>query len=144
MINILIVEDEDSISNLLKISINQSGYSCNIANDGEEALNYLNKIKFDLILLDIMIPKIDGFELMKYINELGIPTIFITAMNDTNNKVKGLKLGADDYITKPFDIPELLARIEAVLRRYNKTNDKIVFRNIEIDIRSHTVKKMEF
>lgn len=141
MINILIVEDEDSISNLLKISINQSGYSCNIANDGEEALNYINKMKFDLILLDIMIPKIDGFELMKYINELGIPTIFITAMNDTNNKVKGLKLGADDYITKPFDISELLARIEAVLRRYNKASDKIVFRNIEIDIRSHTVKK---
>lgn len=141
MINILIVEDEESISNLLKISMSQSGYSCHIANDGKQALDYINKLKFDLILLDIMIPKIDGFELMKYINELEIPTIFITAMNDTNNKVKGLKLGADDYITKPFDISELLARIEAVLRRYHKTNDKIIFRDIEVDIHSHTVKK---
>lgn len=88
-----------------------------------------------------MIPKIDSFELMEYIKELEIPTIFITAMNQTNYKVKGLKLGADDYITKPFDISELLVRIEVVLRRYHKTTDKIKFKNIEVDIHSRSVKK---
>ena len=141
MIDILIVEDEDSIANLLKISVNQAGYLCHVDNDGENALNLIKKCKFDLVLLDIMIPKIDGFELMEYINELQIPTIFITAMNDVDNKVKGLKLGAEDYITKPFEIPELLARIEVVLRRYHKTNDKIKFKDIEVDINSHIVKK---
>ncbi len=141
MIDILIVEDESSIANLLKITLKQAGYSCHIAEDGEQALDIIKKYNFDLILLDIMIPKIDGFELMEYIKELEIPTMFITAMNDTNNKVKGLKLGADDYITKPFDIAELLARIEVVLRRYHKTTDKIQFRDIEVDIYCHTVKK---
>lgn len=141
MIDILVVEDEDSIANLLKISVNQAGYLCHIANDGESALNLIKKCKFDLILLDVMIPKIDGFELMEYINELAIPTIFITAMNDTDNKVKGLKLGAEDYITKPFEIPELLARIEVILRRYHKTNDIIKFKDIEINVNSHIVKK---
>ncbi len=141
MINILIVEDEVAIANLLKVSVRQAGYACQLASDGAIALEMINQRPFDLILLDIMIPQIDGFQLMDYIKELSIPTIFITAMNDTNNKVKGLKLGADDYITKPFDIAELLARIEVVLRRYHKTSDKITFRDIEIDINSHMVRK---
>lgn len=141
MIDILIVEDEESISNLIKISLTQAGYNCYTAYDGEIALEKIRKNKYDLILLDIMLPKIDGFEIMNYIKELKIPVIFITAISNIDNKVKGLKLGADDYITKPFDIQELLARVEVVLRRNNKTSNKIVYKNIEIDVTSHIVKK---
>lgn len=140
MINILIVEDEESIVNLIKISL-PSIYNSKIAYDGEEALEVINKNRFDLILLDVMIPGLSGFELMEYIKDMNIPVIFITAMNSIQDKVKGLKLGADDYITKPFDISELLARIEAVLRRNNKYNNKIYFKNIEIDKDSHVVLK---
>lgn len=140
MISILIVEDEEAIANLIKISL-PSAYTCKIANDGEMALDILNKYSFDLILLDVMIPKLSGFELMEYIKGMNIPVIFITAMNSVENKVKGLKLGADDYITKPFDTSELLARIEVVLRRNNKINMKITFKDIEIDKESHIVKK---
>lgn len=141
MTSILIVEDEESIANLLKISIQQAGYHPYLAADGEQALECIQKKQFDLILLDIMLPKIDGFELIPYLKDLEIPTIFITAMNDINHKVKGLKLGAEDYITKPFEIPELLARIEVVLRRYHKTTDKILVKDITVDIYSHIVKK---
>lgn len=141
MIDILIVEDEESISTLIKISLTQAGYNCYTAYDGEIALEKIRKNKYDLILLDIMLPKIDGFEIMNYIKELKIPVIFITAVSNIDNKVKGLKLGADDYITKPFDIQELLARVEVVLRRNNKTSNKIVYKNIEIDVTSHIVKK---
>lgn len=141
MIDILIVEDEESISNLIKISLTQAGYNCYTAYDGEIALEKIRKNKYDLILLDVMLPKIDGFEIMNYIKELRIPVIFITAVSNIDNKVKGLKLGADDYITKPFDIQELLARVEVVLRRNNKTSNKIVYKNIEIDVTSHIVKK---
>lgn len=141
MIDILIVEDEESISNLIKISLEQASYICSTAYDGEEALEKIKKNHYDLILLDIMLPKIDGFEIMNYIKELKIPVIFITAVSSIDNKVKGLKLGADDYITKPFDIQELLARVEVVLRRNNKTSDKITFKDIEIDITSHIVKR---
>lgn len=139
MINILIVEDEEAIANLIKISL-PNIYHSKIVGDGEEALKSINESRFDLILLDVMIPKINGFELMEYING-DTQVIFITAMNLQESKIKGLKLGADDYITKPFDIMELLARIEAVLRRNNKTNSKIHFKNIEIDKSSHIIKK---
>lgn len=141
MIDILIVEDEESISNLIKISLEQVSYNCHTAYDGEIALEKIKKNKYDLILLDIMLPKIDGFEIMSYIKELKIPVIFITAVSTIDNKVKGLKLGADDYITKPFDIQELLARVEVVLRRNNKTSNKIIYKNIEIDVTSHIVKR---
>lgn len=140
MINVLIVEDEESIANLIKISL-PSLYNSKIASDGEEALKVISANDFDLILLDVMIPKLSGFELMEYISDMNIPVIFITAMNSIQDKVKGLKLGADDYITKPFDISELLARIEAVLRRNNKYNNKIYFKDIEIDKDSHVVLK---
>ena len=141
MINILIIEDEEAIANLLKISLTQAGYYCNIASDGEIGLKYIDQNHYDLILLDVMLPKIDGFELMNYIQTLKIPVIFVTAMGNVDDKVKGFKLGADDYLTKPFAIAELLARVEVVLRRNNKTSEKICFKDIEVDISSHTVLK---
>lgn len=141
MIKILIVEDEESISNLIKMNLTKARYSCKCAFDGQEAADIIEKEHFDLILLDIMLPKINGYELIEYIKDENIAIIFITAMGNVNNKVKGLRLGADDYITKPFEIIELLARIESVLRRYNKCDKLIKILDVEIDIPCRVVKK---
>lgn len=139
MIHILIVEDEKPISNLIRISLKRAGYSCDCAYDGVEALNYIENRSYDLILLDVMLPQIDGFSLMEYIHPMGIPVIFITAMNAVSDRVKGLRMGADDYIIKPFEILELLARVEVVLRRYNKTTELIEIGGIIIDTVAMTV-----
>ena len=139
MIHILIVEDEKPISNLIRVSLKRAGYSCDCAYDGSEALNYIENRSYDLILLDVMLPQIDGFSLMEYIHPMGIPVIFITAMNAVSDRVKGLRMGADDYIIKPFEILELLARVEVVLRRYNKTTELIEIGGIVIDTVAMTV-----
>lgn len=142
MNKILIVEDEMAIADLIKIELESKGYRCDIANDGEVGANYIEKNQYDLILLDIMLPKVDGYELLEYNKQLSqIPTIFITAKSQTKDKIKGLNLGSDDYITKPFDMDELVARVEAVLRRYNKVNEIKMVYDIEINISSRTVKK---
>ena len=125
MIHILIVEDEKPISNLIRMSLTKAGYNCTCAFDGEEAWNLISANPYDLILLDVMIPKIDGFSLMQYIRPLKIPVIFLTAKNMVQDRVKGLELGAEDYLAKPFEIIELLARVNVVLRRYNKTDTEI-------------------
>lgn len=143
MIKILLVEDEKPISNLIKLSLSKAGYTCDCAFDGEEALAQIDGNKYDLILLDIMIPKIDGFELMEYIRPLEIPVIFITAKNAVKDRVRGLRMGAEDYLVKPFEIIELLARIDVVLRRFHKTQEKLVIAGVEIDTRSMCVKKGE-
>lgn len=103
------------------------------------AADIIGERMFDLMLLDIMLPKLNGYEVLEYAKDVGIPVIFLTAMGETQQKVKGLKLGAEDYIAKPFDIAELLARVETVLRRYKKTERKLGFLDIEIDTDSHTV-----
>lgn len=141
MNKILIVEDETAISNLIKENLIDADYNCSCAFDGLQAANMIEKEIYDLILLDIMLPKVDGYELLNYIKSLKIPVIFLTAKSDILDKVKGLKLGADDYITKPFEIIELLARVEAVLRRYGKTNQQINLFDITVDTLSHIVKK---
>ncbi|MGN1451590.1 MAG: response regulator transcription factor, partial [Eubacteriales bacterium] len=122
MIKILIVEDEVKISRLIELNLTQAGYACTCAYDGETAADILENSRFDLILLDVMLPCVNGFELMDYIRPLSIPVIFLTAMSSVENRVHGLRLGADDYITKPFEIEELLARVESVLRRYHKND----------------------
>lgn len=141
MINILAAEDEFYISNLIKISLTQAGYNCTTAEDGEQALRLIEKESFDLVLLDIMMPKINGYELLEYIRVYKIPVIFITAKSSVSDKVKGLKQGAEDYITKPFDTSELLARIEVVLRRFNKNISTLTVDDIEVDLNSRTVRK---
>ena len=142
MNKILIVEDEIAISDLIKIELQTKGYRCEVANDGEMAANYIEKNVYDLILLDIMLPKYDGYELLEYIKKLnGTPTIFITAKSQVLDKIKGLNKGADDYITKPFEMGELVARVEAVLRRYNRGEKEQKIDNISINIDSRTVKK---
>lgn len=141
MIRILIVEDELPIAELIKMSLCTEGYQCTCAYDGQEAADILEEQTFDLVLLDIMLPKIDGYELMEYIRLCSIPVIFLTARTDVEDRVKGLRAGAEDYISKPFEIIELLARVEAVLRRFNKGIRTMTFDNICIDTESRVVTK---
>lgn len=136
---ILIVEDEKPISNLIKISLKKAGYICECAFDGKEAADLLEENLYDLILLDIMLPEIDGFELMEYIRPSKIPVIFLTAKNALEDRVKGLKMGAEDYIIKPFEIAELLARVEVVLRRYGKTDQMLQLAGLTVDVQSRKV-----
>lgn len=142
MIKILIVEDEEAISDLIRFHLTRCGYECRTCYDGMAAANLLEETaNFDLILLDIMLPHINGYELMEYIRPLGIPVIFLTAKSTMNDKIKGLTSGAEDYIVKPFEVVELLARINIVLRRYHKTDAILIFDNIEIDTENRIVKK---
>lgn len=139
MIKILIAEDEEPIANLIKMNLNRAGYKCIWAANGELAADYMMNEPFDLVLLDIMLPGINGYELMDYARRLNLPVIFLTALGSTDDKVKGLKMGADDYLTKPFEIVELLARVEVVLRRYNKSDVKLEVADVVIDTASHMV-----
>lgn len=123
MLRILIVDDERPILNLIRISLSNAGYFCDTAEDGNQALEKIDTGIYDLILLDVMLPGMDGFELMEYIRTLEIPVIFLTAKNAVKDRVKGLRMGAEDYIVKPFEIAELIARVEVVMRRYNKTEE---------------------
>ncbi len=141
MIKILIAEDEEPIANLIRMNLNRIGYDCTWAADGECAADLMMNEKFDLVLLDIMLPGIDGYELLEYAKSLNLPVIFLTALGTTENKVKGLKMGADDYLPKPFEIVELLARIEAVLRRYHKAETIIQIFDVTLDTASRTVSK---
>ncbi|MCI5954775.1 MAG: response regulator transcription factor [Lachnospiraceae bacterium] len=139
MMKILIAEDEEPIANLIKMNLRRAGYDCIWAADGEKAADLMDSEHFDLVLLDIMLPGIDGYELMEYARTLELPVIFLTALGSTENKVKGLKMGADDYLTKPFEIVELLARVEAVLRRYHKTEVTVEVFDVVIDTASRSV-----
>lgn len=139
MIHILIAEDEEPIANLIKMNLRKAGYQCVWAADGDRAADLLGEEKFDLVLLDVMLPGINGYELMEYARTLEVPVIFLTALGSTENKVKGLKMGADDYLTKPFEIVELLARVEAVLRRYNKAEAVLNVFDVVIDTASRCV-----
>lgn len=123
MIKILVVEDDSGIRDLIELTLNMESYITMTAEDGEEAFNKIQNEKFDLILLDIMLPKIDGFKLIRMIHDKSVPVIFLSAKSQVQDKILGLKLGAEDYITKPFEPLELLARIEVVLRR-KKSNKK--------------------
>lgn len=143
MINILIIEDDKNIAKMIKATlsiVNYNGYCCYTGKDGaEEAL----RGGYDLILLDIMLPEMNGFEVMETIRNCGTPVIFLTAMQDVADKVKGLRLGAEDYIVKPFEALELLARIDVVLRRSHKTQDILQYYDITVDIGKHVVTKNE-
>jgi len=141
MIKIFIVEDEKPISDLLRMSLTRAGYACTCAYDGLVAADILEKERFDLILLDIMLPGADGYELMEYIQPLEIPVIFLTAKGMVEDRVRGLRMGADDYIIKPFEIIEMLARVETVLRRYHKLDRMIEIAGLSIDTRSMVVRR---
>lgn len=139
MNKILIVEDEKYIADMVKLCLSKNGYICEAVNDGMAATEKIEEKRYDLILLDVMLPDIDGYDLIEYINQFDIPVIFVTAKTSVPDRVKGLRLGAEDYISKPFDLNELLARIETVLRRYHKTENIIEIGKIKIDTLQRTV-----
>ena len=139
MLKILVAEDEEPISRLIRINLTRAGYHVICAFDGETAADLMESEHFDLALLDIMLPGINGYELMEYAQDLKLPVIFLTALGITEHKVKGLRMGADDYLAKPFEIVELLARLEAVIRRYNKTETTIEIFDVVIDTASRIV-----
>ncbi|HHX74626.1 MAG TPA: response regulator transcription factor [Firmicutes bacterium] len=141
MAKILIIEDEEPIRELIKLNLEMSGYETLAAADGQEGLAFIDSKTIDLIILDIMLPKLDGYELMTTIIRKNIPTIMLTAKDSLMDKVKGLEMGADDYITKPFEAIELLARVKSVLRRTGKERASIVFDDIEIFIDQRKILK---
>ena len=139
MIKILIVDDEKPICDLIDMNLSAAGYLCVAVQDGLAAIDEIERNSFDLVLLDIMLPGADGYDVMEYIKPYKVPVIFISARHEVKDRVKGLKLGADDYLIKPFDVTELLARVEAVLRRYNKTDKTITLGDVEIDVDARRV-----
>ena len=143
MKRILIVDDEKPIRNLLRITLTNAGYFCDTAEDGNEALQKIDNGKYHLILLDVMMPAISGFELLEYIRPLEIPVIFLTAKSAVSDRVKGLRMGAEDYIVKPFEIAELLARVEVVLRRYYNTEEVFKINGLTVNCTSMKVERDE-
>ena len=141
MIKILIVEDEKPIADLLDMSLTAAAYHCDWVDNGLDAADAVEETRYDLILLDVMLPGSDGFELMEYFAPLHIPVIFTTARDSLKDRIKGLKLGADDYIVKPFEIAELLARVETVLRRCHKTDSLLSLDDVTVDTQSRVVTK---
>ena len=125
----------------MQLGLIGAGNSAEYVLNGREAADKIEVFDYDLILLDIMIPEIDGYELMEYIYTINIPVIFITAKGLLQDKIKGLRMGADDYIVKPFELDEVVARVESVLRRYGKSNSRIYFNDIEVNTNGRTVIK---
>lgn len=141
MNKILIVEDEEAIANLVRMNLAKAGYACDVAYDGKSAADIMQENRYDLCIFDIMLPEINGYELLEYALLMDMPVIFLTAKGETEDKVKGLRAGAVDYITKPFEIIELLARVENVLRLFGKAKDKLYISDLEIDVQSRTVRR---
>ena len=142
MQKILVVEDDFDIQELLHSFLQEAGYEVDVANDGVEAIDIFSNSQFDLILLDIMLPKIDGFTLCELIRKQSqVPIIMLTALNGEEEQIKGLDLQVDDYITKPFSMPVLIRKIAAVLRRSNQGKDEenqtINYRNVILDLDSY-------
>lgn len=143
MARILIVEDDENIAKTISATLAAVGYESAIVSDGAEAVETVSRncAKWDIVLLDVMLPTMDGFEVMRHIAPLGVSVIFLTAMQNVLDKVNGLKLGAEDYIVKPFEALELLARIEVVLRRTGKISTTLNYGDICVDTSAHTVTK---
>lgn len=140
---ILIIEDEKNMSNLLKLELTHANYECDQAFDGETGLNKALNQDYDLILLDLMLPRINGIEVCRQLRlKKQTPIIMLTARDEVMDKVNGLQVGADDYLAKPFAMEELLARINALLRRVSNQNNNLKYKygDIEIDILKHLVK----
>ena len=153
MYRILVVEDDPSINDLLQMNLTVSGYECDTASDGMQALTAIKQQKYDLALLDIMLPEVDGFELMPFMRKYHIPVIYLSAKSDVSDRVRGLRLGAEDYLVKPFHILELLVRIEKVLSRNNKQPEIISLcgvivnekeRNVHVNGQETELKPMEY
>lgn len=141
MPDILIVEDDESIAELLCMNLEEEGYQCTCACDGMEGMEKFEGKNFDLVLLDIMLPGLDGYALLEQIKPTGTPVIFLTAKGAVEERIKGLKAGADDYLSKPFQIGELLARVEAVLRRRQPGGELLRLGDVTVRTDSRQVEK---
>ncbi|MCX4341724.1 MAG: response regulator transcription factor [Lachnospiraceae bacterium] len=137
MAKILIVEDEPSINELIRKNLSLTGHHCTQAVDGTAAVTLLENGKFDLLVLDIMLPGLDGYQVFE--RAKGTPTIFLTAKSELPDKLKGLAMGADDYLTKPFQMLELAARVEAILRRTKKAETEFVMGDLKVDFDRHQI-----
>ena len=137
MAKILIVEDEPSINELIRKNLSLTGHHCTQAVDGTAAVTLLENAKFDLLVLDIMLPGLDGYQVFE--RAKGTPTIFLTAKSELPDKLKGLAMGADDYLTKPFQMLELAARVEAILRRTKKAETEFVMGDLKVDFDRHQI-----
>ena len=149
---ILIIEDEKRVADLLKIGLEEHGYNVMVAYDGSMGLRLFNSKKFNLIISDIILPKLDGFELCKAIRckDKNIPILILTALRTTDDKLEGFDVGADDYIVKPFDLRELMARVKALLKRHNNQINEdeqkiknIIYADLQIDPNLHECKRGE-
>ncbi|RDY29230.1 DNA-binding response regulator [Romboutsia weinsteinii] len=144
MFNILIVDDEEKITDVIKAYLEKEGYNCKIANTGNEAINYFNESEFDLIVLDRMLPDISGEEICKIIRKKSmVHIIMLTAKIDDEDKIDGFNLGCDDYVCKPFNVKELVLRVKAVFRKLEVEDSKDILRfydELEINTLSHEVK----
>ena len=135
MIKILIVEDDPNIAKLVEATVAIGGYEGVVCSNGAEAFEKMEHGNFDLILLDVMLPDMSGFEIMQRRTNTQVPVIFITAKQELTDKVRGLRLGAEDYIVKPFEAMELLARIEVILRRVKRTENVYTYRSLNKELR---------
>ena len=138
-VNILIVEDEKKTAAFLAKGLREAGFRVTTAGDGATGLNTARRRKFDLLIVDVMLPKQDGWTLVTELRKAGVhtPVIFLTARDSVRDRVKGLELGADDYVVKPFAFSELLARVRSLLRRTPAKSDEIRIQDLEIDTRHH-------
>lgn len=140
MIRILIVEDDANIAKLMEATVAIGGYESVVCSNGAEAFEKIEHENYDLILLDVMLPDMSGFEIMQKRTNTDSPVIFITAKQELTDKVRGLRLGAEDYIVKPFEAMELLARIEVILRRVKRTENTYSYGDIVVNVEEHTCK----
>ena len=139
---VLIVEDDSNIAELLNLYLEKEGFEPLVAKDGGKGVEQFRAFQPDLVLLDIMLPVMDGWSVLKKIRESSkVPVIMLTAKGETSDKVSGLEMGADDYIVKPFEAVELLARVEVVLRRTNRGKTQICYGDITVNLDEHVVKK---
>lgn len=137
---ILVVEDEKDLNKIICSKLIKEGYNVDACYDGQEALDFLETAEYDGAIMDIMLPRLDGFRVLKIAREKGIqvPVLFLTAKTDTEDVVEGLDLGASDYMTKPFEFPELLARLRVILRTKTVTNENIITSGpLVIDVNNH-------
>ncbi|MDU1911997.1 response regulator transcription factor [Fusobacterium sp.] len=141
---VLVVEDEKYMNRIISKKLKVEGYSVDSCHDGEEAINYIKSASYDIIIMDIMMPQKDGYEVLKEIRYEGnpVPVLFLTAKDALEDRVKGLDLGADDYLVKPFHFEELMARIRVMIRRsHGKASNQLQIADLILDINAHTVKR---
>ena len=139
MAGILIVEDDTTINEMVARNLKMVGHKCTQVYDGKEGLEMIENGDFDLVLLDVMLPGMSGFEIMEKTKD--VPVIFVTAKGELNDNLHGLSIGAEDYIVKPFEPLELLARIEIVLRRFNREQKNLSFRDITVNMEERSVRR---